>query len=44
MPVQKNVILYIDLTPVILLNPLLGLVGVYVDSLGSSMYIIYVYN
>ena len=44
MPVQRNGILYIDLIACDLAKPLIRSSGFLVDSLESSMYIIYVYN
>lgn len=43
-PVQRNVILYIDLIACDLAKPFIRSSGFLVDSLESSMYIIYVYN
>ena len=43
MPVQRNGILYIDLIACDLAKPLIRSSGFLVDSLGSSLYIIYVY-
>lgn len=43
-PVQRNVILYIDLIACDLAKPFIRSSGFLVDSLESSIYIIYVYN